>query len=270
MPLLSNRSNQKLFINTSFVSGLQSLSFSYSPSLTLSTRIEESECIFLNTAPIIGRLSAEILSNSQSILDIYTGNGFFSGKIEYSDRFFDFKSGYLNNFGISYGNSGPVTTSIDATIYGSISESTGTASKISLNEGRRLQIYDMNYVLLDLAESSGNFVQSFDISISTPRYEKYEIGEYFPSKIGRVYPTEINCNINFIINELDIEKNTNYITGNKDIRDINLRFYVMNTDNIIKTINLSKAKLDSESIRFSLNEGSANLSFTSYILSGSI
>ena len=274
MPILSNKVNQKLFINSAFVSGLQSLNFSFSPALNLSTRIEETQPIYLHSTPIRGALGIEIASNAQSILDIYTGNGFFSGKIEYGDRFFDFKSGYVNTFNLTYNSPNPIRNSITATIYGSIAEYTGGASVSKIQEADPLTIYDMNYVELNLAEASGNPVQSFDISINTPRYEQYLIDEFFPSQVGVSYPIEINYNISFIINDLNMYKNYSFYTG-QDLRDISLIFYKNRRagqagDAVVKTINLSKAKLDTERVSLDLKDGVASLSFTSYILSGAI
>lgn len=270
MPILSRKNNQSLYINTEFISGLQSLSFNSNTDLGLSLRINEGDLVYYNNGPIKGLISADILSNAQNILDIYTGNGSFSGKIEYGDRFFDFKSGFLNNYTINYNVNSPIRTTINATVYGSFSENTGLANNININTSRNLEIYDVNYVELNLQEASGNPVENFSISIDTTRYENYHIGNFYPTEVGILYPIRIAYSFDFYVRDLNVFKNYSYYSG-FDLRDLTLNFYKNKQNTAIKSLRFSGIKLDSERIDLTTNEnGRLSLNFSTFILSGGI
>ena len=128
----------------------------------------------------------------------------------------------------------------------------------------------MNYVELNLAEISGNPVDSFSINIDTQRYENYEIGNFYPTEVGIMYPIKISYAFDLYPKDINILKNYSYYYG-FDLRTINLKFYNRNSNTILRSLDFSGVKLDTEKLSLELNDnGKLSLNFSTFILSGEI
>lgn len=264
--MYSNISNQNIFVNNEFVSGVSSLNFSYDTVFLPSLAIDDSGLNFINTQPIRGNLSLELLGNSNDPFINYTGNRLFSGRIEYGDKYFNFSSGALTRYAIRYTDGSPISTSISATLYGEVANITGDYTPI--NRFYDLPIYNYHYIDLDLDEILENRTNLFEISIRCERAEKYEIGDFLPSTIQLIYPIEISFNFDFEIDKYKFS-NIRSLIQNTILKNLNIKLRDMETNSIKRIFNFNNLILNNQGLTLSSTENAVvNMSYSTMIVSG--
>ena len=82
--------NQNFYLNDSLVSGLQSLSISNNNNINGSFLINDNIKNYYVSGPIASNIELEYILSSSDRFIMYTGDNYFSGRIEYEDNFFSF------------------------------------------------------------------------------------------------------------------------------------------------------------------------------------
>jgi len=260
----SSIENQKFYINQNFISGIQSLSLNYDTNINPSFYVNDTGMNYFISQPIVANFSVNYIPGDTEPFIDYTGNNFFTGKIEYANKFIQFSSGYIDNYTILSELNRPVEVSVQGKVYGVLAYNTGlNTSSGSLN----YSINPINYCYLDLNLNDVNLnrLNSCSISYDSKKIANYNIGDFLPFEIIQEYPIEINTSINFEISE-DILKSPTGLFSNQEIQDLTVSFKNINNTSIIRTFNVRNSALSNKNYNFSVNEnGTFSLAYKSYI-----
>lgn len=264
MLLTSSIENQKFYLNDNFISGIQSFSLSYDANINPSFAISDTGLNYFISQPIITNFALNYIPGDQEPFSSYTGLSFFTGKLEYSNKYLYFSSGYIENYNISAQLDRPVEVSVQGKIYGMLAYNTGLdTSSGSLNYG----INPINYCYLDLNLNEVNLdrLNSCTVNYSSRKIPKYNIGEFLPFEVIQEYPIDINNNINFEISE-DMINNPTGLFANLQQKDIQISFKNINNNSIVKNFTINNAILANKDYNFALNDNASySLNYKSYI-----
>ena len=260
--------NQNLFINGSLVSGVTSLDLAFDTNIQPSLTIAGTGLNYMTSQPIKGNLNIGLYAGKNDIFLNYTGASIFSGRIEYNNKYFNFYTGCLTEYSLSYRENEPLTSRASCILYGDVGSITG--DYIYNPRSYDLPIYNFNYIDINLDNIQNNRTKNFNLSISCPRFEKYEIGNFLPSEVNLSYPIVINFDTTIEI--------TNFIFNNirdtildKSVKNIDLIFRTLTGNEVAQVINLKNLIPVNEG--FSLNQGdlsSIGLFYRTAIISGNI
>lgn len=264
MLLTSSVENQKFYINQNFISGVQSLSFNYDSNINPSFYISDTGMNYIISQPIIANFSMNYIPGDLEPFIDYTGNSFFTGRLEYSNKLFEFSSGYIENYSIYSEINRPTEVSVQGKIYGILAYNTGlNASSGSLN----YNLNPINYCYLDLNinEANLNRLNNCSINYNARKIPLYNIGEYLPFQVIQEYPIEISTNINFEISE-EILKNPTGLFSNLDLINLSVNFKNINNSSVVKSFNIINSALANKTYNFNANEnGTFSLNYKGYI-----
>lgn len=260
----SSVENQKFYINQNFISGIQSLSLNYDTNINPSFYIQDTGMNYFISQPIIANFSINYIPGEVEPFIDYTGNSFFTGKVEYANKSFQFSSGYIDNYSISAEINRPVEVSVQGKVYGILAFATGlNSSSGSLN----YSLNPINYCYLDinLNEANLNRLNSCSINYNSRKIPNYTIGSFLPDEIIQEYPIEISTNINFEISE-EILKNPTGLFSNLELINLTVNFKNINNNSTVKTFNISNSALSNKNYSLNTNDnGTFSLNYRGYI-----
>lgn len=256
--------NQKFYLNNNFISGIQSLNLSYDTNISPSFAINDTGMNYNIGQGIIANFSLSYIPGDYEPFIQYTGSSFFTGKIEYANKYINFSSGCIDNYSISSQLDSPVEVSVQGKVLGLLAYNTGlNASSGSLNYG----INPINYCYIDINLNSVNLnrLNTYSLSLASPKIPSYTIGEFLPTEIVQQYPIEITSNLNFEISEEVIENYTG-LFNNPYPQDILVNFRNINNNSNVLSFNLNKFIVENKNFNFAVNEnGTYNVSYKGYI-----
>lgn len=261
---VSSIENQKFYLNNNFISGIQSLNLGYDTNITPSFAINDTGMNYNIGQPIIANFSLSYIPGNSEPFIQYTGNSFFTGKIEYANKYLFFSSGYIDNYTISSQLDQPIEVSVQGKVMGLLSYNTGlNPSSGSLN----YSIDPINYCYLDVNLNSVNLnrLTSCSISVNSPKIGSYDIGNFLPSQIIQQYPIELSSSLNFEISEETISNYTG-LFSNPSPEDITINFKNMANNSNILSFNLNKFILENKNFNFGINDnGTFAVNYKGYI-----
>lgn len=235
IPSRERREKQHFFINGSEVFGLQQISINYNVGAGSLEFLGMSQTVEYPQQPQIASISCNSLVLGTDYFINYTGDSSFSGYLVTNTttpggQNFSFTSAYLTNYSIkcavgqipeisteilAVGNAGyiPVGYSpeTDANLT-SIAASTATLTP---------QIASWGTIELNLGEITTNRLQSFQISIQTPRNPIYKLGSRIPYLIDQIYPISIDLAATIDINDF-LSSRLNSYPCSVDERDVSV------------------------------------------------
>lgn len=259
------KENQYLYVNDSFISGVQSVSINNNQDINSSFEINGTGNIFYISNLIEPIINISYIPTNRDFFINFTGNNPISGAFHYLKRFFNFTSGYLDRYSISQAIDSPIISNVSIKSYGPLAETTGISSTNILNYN--ITPYDLNYTNISINNYINiNRVQSFSLDINCPKVPNYEIGNFFPSYVSSALPFEVNFNSVIEMSEYNITNIRSYFS-NMEKFNLKLSFkqYETNTESFSLSFN-DLIKSD-ESFDFTIDEyGKANISFKTYIL----
>lgn len=262
---VSNIDNQAIYINDKFLSGVQSLSLSYETNIEPQINISDTGLNYNIVQPIVVDMSLDYYLSDNDIFINYTGNSFFSGRIEYADKYITFTSGFLSNYSLDYSIDQPVLASVNATLYGYNSNATGYKVNRTQNINFAPTNYyaDINYNLVD-----SNRLEKFSINITTDRLPNYEIGKFLPEYVSVKYPIKIDSSFIFSISDY-IPYNPTNLFQNLITENAIINFKNYYTSQNILSFNLANLIKNNENLNFDVNsDGKLKINLSTYILSG--
>jgi hypothetical protein len=261
---VSQIQNQKFYLNNTFISGIQSLSLNYDTNITPSFAISNTGMNYIINQPIIANFNLNYIPGTSEPFIDYTGNSFFTGKIEYGDKYLYFSSGFIDGYSIDAQLDRPVEVSVQGRVLGELSYLTGINTN---NSAINYEISPINYCYIDfnLAETNLNRVSNCGISYSCKKLPIYTIGNYVPSAVTSEYPIEVSCRFNFEISDESISSPYSFFS-NLQTKDLQVNFKNINNSAIVKSFNLNKMIYSNKNYNFSVNEyGKFDLNFQGYI-----
>lgn len=270
------RENQRFFINSTEIPGIQSVDASYD--------IGFSPIQYLGmSGPVNGTVRRAQVANfnvnalliSDDLFINYTGSTGFNGYLLTSKdnitNNFGFTSGYLNSYSSSY-SIGQIPT-VTAGIF-----AYGNAGKINLldaaNDFNNIQTSSSNLLLkvpgpgsvsLNMDEFLYNRLNYYSIDINCSKTPYYSIGNRNPTTVDINWPIEVICSFQI---ELDAYEANSFkdFPFNNNLRNLELTVNDFNTNIQIATYQFNNLVLTAESRKASIDGGlTANLQFKTYL-----
>jgi hypothetical protein len=260
--------NQNLYINGGLVSGINNLNLRFDTNIEPSLTIDGSGLNYITAQPIRGNLDVSLYAGQNDIFIQYTGANIFSGRIEYNDKYFNFYTGCLTDYSLTYKENEPLVSRAACVLYGEVGRITG--NYVYTPRSYALPIYNFNYIDVNLDDIVNNRTKSFNLSISSQRFEKYEIGDFLPSEIKLSYPIIINLDLSLEINNFVLNDIRETI-ANKSIKNVDFTFRSLTGNRILRTLSLKDLVPINENL--SLTQGdlsSIDISYRTAIISGEI
>lgn len=215
----TKREQQRFFINTQEIFGIQDINISYEQNLRPLKVLGMGEPVMVPDG--IARTNCIINSlviGSDKFIAL-TGTTGFNGYLiksrdQYTDNF-SFVSGYLTSYAsrasigeipavsvniAAFGNVGPFDLSESPIVSGHFTTiSGGNSSFLST-------IADPGSITLNLDDFTTNRVLSYDLNVNVSRNAIYPLNTRVPTKVETNYPIEISLEFQFIKNDYTIQK----------------------------------------------------------------
>ena len=269
------REAEKLTINGSGISGVQSLTASYDSVAQPVRNLGISTIDYYPEGPQQATLSVDTLMThflppvddfssytSRDPMQNFTGTFPFSGIVEHGDKRFYFTEGYLETYSVACGIGQIPQSSTSSVIYGNFGTGARFDSWKQFDDGLttpELSIPSYGSMEINLDTFETNRVSSFNVNIATPRLPLYAIGLDTPT--GVIAGTPIEVNLNFEIQPDDYEiKNMRLIPGETIFKNTEISLKKNNTNDILLTYSFDNMLLTSESFSAS-SDSNATLNF---------
>jgi hypothetical protein len=263
MPIFSSKQNQNLYLNGQFISGVQSVGFSYPSNIENSLSIQETGFNYFTSDQNEALIRLEYIPSDNDMILSFTGEAPISGSICYNNKYLNFCSGYLNKYSIRASLDNPVTCNAEFKVYGKFAEETGI---LTINpKNYSLDPYDICYTDITLNETQSNRLLTFNLDIFVDRIPQYNIGEYYASQVLTNYPIKIDFNFELDINEY-LTNNLKSFLLQEQLRSIAIRFKKSSDLSTILSLNFNNIVEINESTNLNVTDnGTASLQFSTYI-----
>lgn len=216
------KENQRLFIDSKEVLGIQDFSFNYNLPIDLTRYLGMETITFVHSKPITAEVSVnKLLIDSDNFIN-YTGDNTFSGYLEYKDKYFAFNSGILNNYSISCAVNEIPSISTNLTVLGEFGEGINKSS--SLFPKNDIKIGNYGDIEITLNDFEFNRLQNFTLTIDTNRNILYRLGSSYPFQIITNPPVVTNLTFGIKVDDYQV----------KNIRDLLCQYKVESLGIIFK------------------------------------
>ena len=261
------RESTRLFLNSSPVTGLQSIQATYNnPYNNLKyIGINNNDVKTVPIGPFIGALNlTNIMINSDQFIQ-YTGDFGANLLLNYNnDNNFLMTSGYLADYKIECNVGSIPTISTQWNIYNDFGSGTAVLPNFDMDESK-LNIINPGDISINFNDISTEKINKFDINIKCTRLPIYELGGRIPIDIKLQYPIEIITSFSISLNNYKIKNLFDYPQKNK-LKSFSIDLKKSNTSTIINTFNINDALLIAEDYNIDVDGTSlAQLTFSSTI-----
>lgn len=261
MALYSSKENQDFFINTIKLSGLQSLGLRWNSEVEPSLEIQNPSPNYINSKIIEADLNLDYIPLEGDILLNFTGNQTFSGKFNYNNKYFIFKTGVLNNYNLNYQIDSLITAKASIKVFAEVFSETGLQTlrpqEFSINP------YNFQYadIYLDSEVIDKTLINSFDLVIDCPKNPNYKVGQYVPDDFMPSLPLRITFNLNTEINDYNYSGISNLYNKPKvNTLDLKLKKYSNGQNSYNFNFN-NLTKLEENSDFSTINNGRINFTY---------
>lgn len=252
------REQQRFFINTIEISGVQSVDGNYVQNLIPLKFLGMANPELVPQGPQQGNFSVSTLVVGQDKFIQHTGLEGFNGYVLKSrtdtTQNFSFLSGYLTTYqsNCSIGEIPKINVSFD--IFGNIgclSTSDSTAldadwtTIASESSDFSPMIAGPGSITISLDDFTNNRVLSYDINININRNPIYPLGSRIPIRVEINWPIEITCSFNFVVNNYVAQKSFN-APNNPKIQNLTLVLKSFDNDETIVSYNFNNLTLTEE------------------------
>lgn len=250
MAFYSSKENQDFYVNTTKLSGIQGFDFRWESLVEPSLQINNNTPDYLNSRFIEGDLNIDYIPLNNDILSTFTGNSTFSGKFNYNDKYFVFRTGVLNNYSLSYDLNSVVSAKAAIKIFAEIFSETGVETLKPTNF--TIIPYTNNYldVYFDNNIIDKTLIEKLNLVIECEKKPSYKIGKYLPEEFIPSYPLKINFNFIANIQDYNFSGITN-IYNKPKVDDLTLKLKNYNDNSNSKTFTFQRLTKADESSNFS-------------------
>ena len=216
------KENQRLFIDSKEVLGIQDFSFNYDLPIDLTRYLGMETVTFSHSKPVTAEISInKLLIDNDNFIN-YTGDNTFSGYLEYKDKYFAFNSGILNSYSISCAVNEIPVLNTNLTILGEFGE--GVDKSLSLLPKNDIKIANYSDIEVTLNDFEFNRLQNFSLTIDTNRNILYNLGSPYPFQIITNPPVVTNLTFGIKVDDYQV----------KNIRDLLCQYKVESLSIIFK------------------------------------
>jgi hypothetical protein len=269
------RENQRLFIGTTEVPGVQSIRFDYNSNGSLVKYLGQ------NTTPVVprggqfGTVSVNSLLISNDIFYPLTGNSGVNGVIieNKSNGIYssNFVSGYLSSYSCRYQIGSPPEINTSFTVLGNLGRVDNEISSALIesiktsNSNLMLKIPGPGGIDLNISEFETNRILACEVQVNCLRLPNYVIGNREPTEVLLSTPLEVFCNFQIEVNDYEL-KNFQYFPFSEPNQDISFTIRTFNTNEIINSYLFKNMSLNSEAYETNVNGAAAvNIQYRGYI-----
>lgn len=263
-----NKDNQKFFLGSGQVFGVQSIAASYGNSTQPLEFIGSTKFISIPAGVQAGKIDiASLVANTDPFIKCISNSGFNGFILKDSNNIDDnysFYSGYLTSYTSSCSVGNMPETSVSFVTFGDVgriptgSFPTGAFNELNYiknnpNQGFINKIASPTSVEITLDEFQTSLVNSYSLSINIPRKDFYLMGNRFPYETLIDFPIEVTVSF-------EILADSSYISSQGNLRDYPCKRKLKNfeiklkedkTDSVITSFSFSGIELVSES--YSIN-----------------
>lgn len=258
------KENQKLFIDSKEVLGIQDFNFNYNLPIDLTRYLGMENVIFSHSKPVTAEITVnKLLIDSDDFIN-YTGDSTFSGYLEYKDKYFAFNSGILNNYSISCSVNQIPTLTANLTVLGNFGS--GVSKSTSLLPKNDITIADYGDIEVTLNDFQFNRLQNFTLSIDTNRNILYQLGNSYPFQIVTNPPIVTNLTFGIKVDDYQV-KNIRDLLCQYKVGSLNITFkdFKNPTADPILSFNFNEAVFLGESYQGSVSDSSiVNLTYQAF------
>lgn len=279
IPSRERREKQHLFIGGREIYGVQSLTSSYNVGAFPIEYLGMSQTSEYPNSAQMANVSINTLMIERDPFINYTGNTPINGyvvndaSIPGGDNF-SFTSAYLTSYNarcaigqipevsvemLVVGNAGYISEGLSPTTDADFAVISSYASGIN----QSIASYGTIDVTLD--ELTTNRLQSFQISIVTPRNPVYELGSRTPYLVDQLYPIEVSANFTIDANDY-LAYRLNTYPCSTDVRNLSFNFKNYQTDASIISYSFANMKFQGLKYSTDINSNvSVELNYRGYI-----
>jgi hypothetical protein len=258
------KENQRLFIDSKEVVGIQDFSFNYNLPIDVTRYLGMENVIFSHSKPVIAEITVnKLLIDSDDFIN-YTGDTTFNGHLEYKDKYFAFNSGILNNYSISCAVNQIPTLTANLTVLGEFGE--GVDKSLSLLPKNDITIADYGDIEITLNDFEFNRLQNFTLTIDTNRNILYQLGNSYPFQIVTNPPVITNLTFGIKVDDYQV-KNIRDLLCQYKIESLGIIFKDFKNPNgsPILSFNFNEAIFLGESYQGSVDDSSiVNLTYQAF------
>jgi hypothetical protein len=255
------KENQRLFIDSKEVLGIQDFSFNYNLPIDVTRYLGMENVIFSDSKPVTAEITVnKLLIDSDNFIN-YTGDSIFNGYLEYKDKYFAFNSGILNNYSISCAVNQIPTLNANLTVLGEFGE--GVDKSLSLLPKNDITIADYGNIEVTLNDFEFNRLQNFTLTIDTNKNILYKLGNSYPFQAIANLPVITNLTFGIKVDDYQV-KNIRDLLCQYKIESLSIRFKNFKNPNgsPILSFNFNEAIFLGESYEGSINDSSiVNLNY---------
>jgi len=259
-----SKEEQRLFINSKQVLGIQNLNVNYDLPIDEVKSLGMQTVVFSNTRPVTAEITVNKLMVDQDNFLPFTGDVFFSGYVEYKDKYFAFNSGILNNYSISCGVGEIPSLNVALTVLGDFGGNIPkSSSTITQND---IKIMDYADIEIDLNDFKINRLQNFQITIDTNRNILYNLNSAYPFQVISNPPVVSNIDFGMKIDDYQI-KNIRDLLCTYQVTGVNITFknYCDPNGSSVLSFNYNEAIFLGETYQASVNESAiVNLKYKAF------
>lgn len=232
------KENQRLFINSKEVLGIQDFNFDYDLPIDQIKTLGMETIAFGHVRPVTASVNINKLAIDQDEFINYTGDNTFSGHLTYKNKYFAFNSGILNNYSISCAVGEIPTITTNLTVLGDFGEN---VDKSSINIPKNdINILNYSDIDINLDEFKFDRLQSIQLSTDVSRNIIYSLNTYYPVQIITNPPIVTNIIFTMKADQYQI-KNIRDLICRYKVDQVNINFKDFKNQNTILTFNYNEA-----------------------------
>jgi hypothetical protein len=273
------REAESLTINGSGIQGIQSVGVEYNstaePLSSLGIRGSNGP-VYAPQGPQTAGLQVNTLFShkipssantlSENFFLNFTGDVPFSGQVKYGAKNFIFKKAYVENYSVSCSIGEIPQISTSAIVFGELGQGSVSFPSDVVSSPQELAIAGYNSMEINLDEFTTNRVNSFGISIDTPRVPIYALNGDEPTTVIAGNPVVVG--IDFVLEVDDYEiKNMKFVPSETVFRNTTITLKRNDSDDTLLTYSFDNMVLASESFQGDVGSSAAvNFSLRSSII----
>lgn len=208
------RENQRLFINTTEIPGVQNISCQYTMASQFARHLGVNKAKTIPNGAQIGTLSVNALIITDDYILPFTGesgfNAFLLQDRKVSGTNYSFTSGFLTSYN-SRGSIGEIPQiNADFSIFGQMGrlvnfEPNQVGQFLTISGGSPtgwLKIPGPGSIDININDFATNRCQNYDVTIEVPRNPIYYLGSRYPKTVKTNYPYSVQMNFTIEVDDL--------------------------------------------------------------------
>ena len=241
--LISNYEN-KFYIQNQEVLGIESVNINYSNSPNVGKILgSQNGLTLVNSIPQQKVSLSRYLIYQDNLLQ-YTGSQAIIGSLNYKNKFYGFRSGYLDEYMVNCAVGNIPKTTINMTIYDEMTDGKNAFGSI---ESPPIYIPRQGTISITCDNSTTDRVVGFDFALKTFRKPVYTIGSKLPVEILTMPIMEYSASVQIDVDEAFLKSGHSFLNNRENK---NISFSIKSRDELttLQSLTIPNASLAGESL----------------------